>query len=89
MQILSCNPKRNQNCKGKEEIGRLFEDLHFSLYTLYQRIEFVKGEDEYEEEDRIVTHNHQKLQFTLDFNQYQDNNNFVRINKVEITKNRW
>lgn len=89
MQILACNKKQNSNCKDKVEIDSLFEKLHFTLYNLYQRIEFVNSEDEHDKHDRIMTHNYQQQQFTISSDQYKDNNNFVRINKVEITENRW
>lgn len=84
LQIIACSPLRNKHCKNQDEVKSIFGSFMFTVYNLVQRIEFFSQNSE--ERERILTHNHFKEQFQLSSQEYRDNNNFIRINWVEITE---
>lgn len=73
-------------CKNESEIDRFLKTFYFTFYTLQQRVEFTS--DNFSK-NPLKTTNTFHSQFQLFRDQYRDNNNFIRINKVSATDNRF
>jgi hypothetical protein len=85
VKVLACNKDVNPSCVDLKDQKAFFSKFHFTLYTLVGRAEHHKDPNRESVTTKSIFHS----QFMLNLDQYRDNNNFMRINTVEVQKNRW
>jgi hypothetical protein len=86
IKVLECNIEVNPNCRSSEEQKNFLKAFYFTMYTVFERVEFTQ---ENMGKEVMKTLNQFHSQFKLNLKEYRDNNNFLRINTVEKNDDRW
>ena len=78
----------NQNeCESHEKIQAMLDEMMFTLYYLNEDIEYASVENQ--GEITMVMSDMFLSQFTLNVDQYRDNNNFLILNKLNAAEGRY
>ena len=86
VEIVKCNPEVDKDCKNDALAEKLLSQIFFTLYNIEELVDFknpekLKGRP-------IRTQDSFHSQFQLKVDRYRDNNNFLRLNKVEASDDR-
>lgn len=81
-----CSPNATSECKN-QTMTQLFHDTYYyTMFILTQRMEIDINNIQ---DNKLKTVSVFHSQFMIDPTVYRDNNNFLRVNKVEVNTNRW
>lgn len=85
VEIHLCSKDRNPNCKPTTEVKRFLQSYYFTMYTMQSLVEFTaKNLLQNPLKTTLSFHS----QFMVNTEEYRDNNNFMRINKVSTNDHR-